>query len=68
MAGTTKDFVKSMALLISSFYLFNIEYPSQVENILTFIQKFFLDINDKSKTSDKVLKFMSVLKKKLNGL
>ena len=67
MAGTTKDFVKSMVLLISSFYVFNIEYPSQVENILTFIQKFFLDINDKSKTSDKVLKFMSVLKKKLNG-
>ena len=67
MAGTTKDFVKSMALLISSFYVFNIEYPSKIENTLTFIQKFFLDINDKPKTSDKVLKFMSVLKKKLNG-
>ena len=66
-AGTTKHFVKLMALLISSFYVFNIEYPSKIENTLTFIQKFFLDINDKSKTSDKVLKFMSVLKKKLNG-
>ena len=65
--GTTKDFVKSMALLISSFYVFNVEYPSKIENTLTFIQKFFLNINDKSKTSDKVLKFMSVLKKKLNG-
>ena len=63
--GTTKDFVKSMALLISSFYVFNVEYPSKIENILTFIQKFFLNINEKSKTSDKVLKFMSVLKKKL---
>ena len=65
--GTIKDFVKSRALLISSFYVFNVEYPSKVESKLTFIQKFFLNINDKSKTSDKVLKFMSVLKKKLNG-
>ena len=66
-AGTTKDFAKSMALLISPFYVFNVEYPSRIENTLTFIQKFSLDINGKSKTSDKVLKFMSVLKKKLNG-
>ena len=65
--GTTKDLMKSLVLLISSFYVFNAEYPSKIENILTFIQKFFLDINDKSKTSDKVLKVMSVLKKKLNG-
>ena len=65
--GATKDFVKSVALLISSFYVFNVEYPSKIENTLTFIQKFFLNINGKSKTSDKVLKFMSVLKKKLNG-
>ena len=42
MTGTTKDFVKSVTLLISSFYGFN------------------------AKTSDKVFKFMSVLKKKLN--
>ena len=65
--GTTKDFMKWVALLISSFYVFNVEYPSKIENILTFIQKFFLGINDKSKTSGKMLKFMSVLKKKLNG-
>ena len=63
--GTTKDFVKSMALLISSFYVFNVEYPSKIENTLTFIQKFFLNINDKSKTSDKVLRFMPVLKRNL---
>ena len=56
-----------MALLISPFYVFNVEYPSRIEKTLTFIQKFSLDINGKSKTSDKVLKFMSVLKKKLNG-
>ena len=42
MTGTTKDFVKSVTLLISSFYGFN------------------------AKTSDKVFKFMSVLKKKIN--
>ena len=65
--GTAKDLVKSMALLISSFYVLNVEYPSKIENTLTFIQKVFLNINDRSKTSDKVLRFMSVLKKKLNG-
>ena len=65
--GTIKDFVKSRALLISSFYVFSVEHPSKVESKLTFIQKFFLNINDKSKTSDKELKFMPVLKKKLNG-
>ena len=59
--GTTKDFMKSMALLISSFYVFNVEYPSKIENTLSFIQKFFLNINDKSETSDKVLRFMSIL-------
>ena len=63
--GTTKGFVNSMALLISSFYVFNVEYPSKIENTFTFNLKFFLNINDKSKTSDKVLRFMSVLKKNL---
>ena len=67
MTGTTKDFMKSMALLISSFYVFNVEYPSKIESALTFTQKFFFNIDDKSKTSDKVLRFMSLLKKKLNG-
>ena len=65
--GTKKDLVKSMTLLISSFYVFNVEYTSKIKNTLTFVQKFFLDINDKPKTSDKVLRFTSVLKKKLNG-
>ena len=27
--GTPKDFVKSMARLISSFYVVNVEYPSK---------------------------------------
>ena len=30
--STTKYFVKSMARLISSFYVFNVEYPSKIEN------------------------------------
>ena len=46
--GTTKDLVKSMALLINSFYVFNVEHSSKIENTLTFIQKVFLNINDKS--------------------
>ena len=46
--GTTKDLVKSMALLISSFYVFNVEHPSKIGNTLTFIQKVFLNINDKA--------------------
>ena len=51
--GITKDFLKSMALLIISFYVFKVEYPSKIENSLTFIQKFFLDINDKSKVRER---------------
>ena len=43
--GITKDFLKSMALLIISFYVFKVEYPSKIENSLTFIQKFFLDMS-----------------------
>ena len=54
--------MKSIALLISSFYVFNVNFPSKIENTLTFIQKFFLNINNKSKTT-----FMSVLKKKFIG-
>ena len=30
--STTKYFVKSMALLTSSFYVLNVEYPSKIEN------------------------------------
>ena len=33
--GTIKDFMKSMALLISFFYVFNAEYSSKIENTLT---------------------------------
>ena len=39
--------------LIRFFYLFNVEYRSVIEGKLSFIQKFFLNINDKSKTIDK---------------
>lgn len=49
---TGKDFDKVMAL-IRFFYLFNVEYRSVIEGKLSFIQKFFLNINDKSKTIDK---------------
>ena len=32
--GTTKDFLRSLALLISSFYVFHVEYPSKIEKFL----------------------------------
>ena len=64
---TGKDFEKVMAL-IRFFYLFNVEYRSIIESKLSFIQKFFLNINDKSKTIDKCPKLKPLLKKKFNGL
>ena len=55
--GTTEDFMKSMTLLISSFCV-QCRVLFQNRKYINF------DINDKSKTSNKVLKLISVLKKK----
>ena len=56
---STKDFIKAFCVLMASF----LEYTKKVEGSLIFVQKFFLNINDKQMTLRKVLKLISSLKK-----
>ena len=48
---------------MASFYIFNLEYTKKVEGSFIFVQKLFLNINDKQKTQQKVLKLIFSLKK-----
>ena len=60
---STKDFIKAFGVLMASFYVFNLKYTKKVEGSFIFVQKLFLNINDKQKTQQKVLKLISSLKK-----
>ena len=60
---STKDFIKAFDVLMASFYVFNLEYTKKVEGSFIFTQKFFLNISEKQKTPQKVLKLISSLKK-----
>ena len=60
---STKDFITAFGVLMASFYVFNLECTKKVEASFIFAQKFFLNINEKQKTPQKVLKLISSLKK-----
>ena len=47
---STKDFIKAFGVLMALFYAFNLEYAKKVEGSFIFVQKLFLNINDKQKT------------------
>ena len=63
VVAETSDFVETFALLLSAFYIFNVEYPKKLKATLLFFQKFVLGISDRSKLPSKVLTLMSNLKK-----
>ena len=58
-----KDFVETFGLMLASFYVFNVRYPRKLEGSLLFFQKFMLGIGDETKTPQKVLQFISKVKK-----
>ena len=64
VVAETSDFVQAFALLLGALYIFNVEYPKELEATL-FFQKFILRISDRSKLRSKVLTLMSNLKKTL---
>ena len=39
--ASSKDFFRAFAILMASFYVFNVEYPKKLEGTLIFIQKNF---------------------------
>ena len=49
------DFNNAFVIMVTSYYVFNIEYRNKLNGSLTFIQKFFLKIKDEAKTLQKVL-------------
>ena len=66
--ASSKDFIRAFAILMASFYAFNVEYPKKLEGTLIFIQKIFLKISDKQKSPSKVLRLISSIKTRDCGL
>ena len=52
--ASSKEFIRAFAILMASFYVFNVEYPKEPEGTLIFIQKNFVKISDKQKSPSKV--------------
>ena len=64
--GSPEDLFTAFTLYMTSFYVFNVAYPKDFENSLTFIQKFFLEILDnRLKAQPRVLTLISKVKNKL---
>ena len=66
--ASSKYFIRAFAILMASFYVFNVEYLKKLEGTLIFIQKFFLRISDKQKSPSKVLRLISSIKTRDCGL
>ena len=67
-SASSEDFIRAFAILMASFYVFNVEYPKKLEGTLIFIQKFSLKTSDKQKSPKKVLRLISSLKTRDCGL
>ena len=50
--------VRSVAVMMSLFFIFDLAYPKNRKNTLLFIQKWLLDLEDKTKTPPKVVTLM----------
>ena len=58
----TDDFVKAVAMLLSTYYVFNIAYAEKSQASLLLIQKLFLEIADAVKVPHKILSLISKIK------
>jgi len=58
----SRCFMDALASLIAAYYVFNIHYPTGLTCTLTFMQKIVLNLQDKEKTPQRVIKAL----KKLN--
>ena len=64
----SKDLIRAFAVMVSAYYVFNVEYPNSLVGTLTYIQKFMLKIGDNTKTLQRVLSLVSRLKKACPGV
>ena len=58
-----KDIVETFGVLMASLYIFNLEFNPKLGGSFIFLQKLFLNINGGQKSTSKVLKFVSCLRK-----
>ena len=61
----TDDFVKAFAMLLSTYYVFNIAYAEKSQASLYLIQKLFSEIADSVKVPRKIISLISKIKKLL---
>ena len=51
IVAEARGFVQAFALLLGTFYVFNVEYPKKLEATLSFFQKFILGILNRTEVS-----------------
>lgn len=59
----TNNFVDAYSALMASFYVFNLEYPRELQGTFSFVQKYLLQISDSTKIQAKVSGLIIRLKK-----
>ena len=59
MVGSTGSFVEALQIMLATYYVFNIEYPKELERSLTFFQKAILKRNTQCKKIMKVIKLIA---------
>ena len=61
--GYSDEFVKTIAILLSTYYVFNIAYAETSQASLHLIQKLFLEVADGLKVPHKILSLIFKIKK-----
>ena len=59
--GSTGDFIKAIMMMMSTYFIFNIAYPKEVQWYLTFLQKAVLEMHGSALRIQAVIKFIAEL-------
>ena len=63
IVAQSNSFLEAFAVMLATYYVFNLAYPKELECTLSFIQKYILDIGDTTKTAARVSGLINKLKK-----
>ena len=61
VVATSDAFFEAVVLWISSFYIFNLAYPSRLQKTLAFVQKIILNILDELQTPRAIITLINKL-------
>lgn len=66
LIGSTYGIVNSIMLWFATFYVFNMSFPKESKQTLTFIQKVILGLKDKLKIPSKIFTLQKRIENKAN--